>query len=122
MKKVEWLISLADKRPLLFSVALLLIAVSVLSLVVLNREDKQLNCQEDKAQMQAEYNRRLDSVVARSARRELELNEEVKKSLNQMLESSRKELEEQIKLNEKLESTISENQKLINSRIKKIKN
>ena len=57
MKNIRWLLTLADGKPLIFSLAILLIATSVLGVVVANRDGKIDECNKEKAEIQKNYNK-----------------------------------------------------------------
>jgi peptidoglycan hydrolase CwlO-like protein len=122
MKELKWWVKLADIKPVLFSVAMLLTAVATLSLVIQNREKKIDLCEENNRQLRIEYERKRDSIAAYYAKREIDLNNEVKKNLQGMIDDYKDQIDEQKKLNHQISSTINENKKIINKAKKKLKN
>lgn len=113
MKNIKWLLTLASRRPLIFSLALLMIAVSTLALVVANRDKKLIECSENYKLLQIYYDRKFDSLSAYYRTREVQLNEEVKITLSFIIEDYKIQLEEQKLLNQRISSTIRRNKKLI---------
>lgn len=122
MKKIQWLLSLADGKPLLFSIALLLIAVITLSTVVISLQKELHRCHFNEIEIQGEYSRRTDSIAARYDRREMQLNDEVKSQLSNIILNYKQQLEEQKHINNEITNTIIKNQKLISTtRVKTLK-
>lgn len=120
MKNIKWLITLASRNPLIFSLALLMIAVSTLSIVVANRDKKIDNCDDERRNLQQYYIQKLDSLDSYYKRREFQLNEEVKVTLNTIIENYKEQLEEQRDLNFKIQTEILKNKSLINKTNSKI--
>ena len=118
MKKFKWMIDVADKKPILFSVLLLLIAISVLSGVIQNRENRLNDCQQEGREREIEYKKRVDSIVAFYNNRDLMLNEEVKNTLKSIIDDYKKRLEEQKGLSDRVNNTIIENRKIISQKKK----
>lgn len=121
MKNIKWLIQLASRNPLIFSLALLMIAVSTLSIVVANRDKKINSCDEERQKLQNYYNQKLDSLDSYYKRREVQLNEEVKVTLNSIIDNYKEQLDEQRDLNLKIHTEILKNKSLINKTNSKIK-
>lgn len=115
MKRIKWLLTLADGKPLLFSVALLLIAVVVLSSVIIDRDKRIDSCEDDRKEERNTYSRTLDSLSSRYHQRELQLNEEVKSTLTSVIDDYKQQLEEQKQINSTINNTIKKNRKLINT-------
>lgn len=113
MKNIKWLVALASKRPLVFSLALLMIAVTTLSIVVANRDLKIDECNKERKQTEEYYRAKFDSLSNYYRSRELQLNDEVKSTLGFIIQDYRLQLEEQRKLNEKIRATIERNKLLI---------
>ena len=122
MKRLKWLLELADTKPLLFSIALLLIAIGVLAAVITNRDNNIKKCEQEKRDLGKYYEKRVDSLIVDYRLREIELNEEVKKTLNSVIDGYREQVEEQKRLNSKVSSTLSDNQRIINKNRSKLKN
>lgn len=122
MGRVKWLIALAESKPLLFSIALLLLAIIALSGVIVHRENEVINCQREKGILQAEYDRRLDSTFSYYRAREVQLNLELRQMFNLMLEDYKKQLEEQKQINDAINKAISKNEVVIKKATSKIKN
>ena len=120
MKNIKWLITLASRNPLIFSLALLMIAVSTLSIIVANRDKKIDNCDDERRNLQQYYIQKLDSLDSYYKRREFQLNEEVKVTLNTIIENYKEQLEEQRDLNFKIQTEILKNKSLINKTNSKI--
>lgn len=111
--KVNWWVSLADTKPLLFSVAILLCSVSILALVVRNREEK-LNSLEFQSKIRETYwSRLIDSTNRACAEENVKLNGEIKEKLNIIIDGYKDQLKEQKASNEKITNTIKTNRKII---------
>lgn len=124
MKRLRWLIILADRKPLLFSVALLLIAVMILASVIINRQKEIDRCTLEKAKLREDYDKRLVEIQTKYSEDVEKLNLEVKKTLTVMLDDYKAQLEEQKNLNKAISNTIMKNQRLIksaNTQIKKLR-
>jgi hypothetical protein len=122
MKNIKWLLTLASRNPLIFSLALLMIAVSTLSIVVANRDKKINSCDEERQKLLYYYNQKLDSMDSYYKRREYQLNEEVKLTLKGIVDTYKEQLEEQRDLNLRIQTEILKNKSLINKTNSKIKN
>lgn len=122
MKNIKWLLNLASRKPLIFSLALLLIAVATLATVVANRDIKLDNCNKDKKQIQEYYNVKFDSLSSYYRSRELTLNNELRRVLNSIIADYKDQLEEQKKLSETVNTTINKNRNLIKTNKNKIQN
>lgn len=108
------MLDLADQRPLLFSVLLLLVGISVLAAVIQNRERRLNECESERKELEIDYKRRYDSIANYYAAKDFTLNEEVKNTLKTIIEEYKKRLEEQKGLNDKVKSTITETKKILN--------
>lgn len=123
MKKdtLKWLLEIADRKPLLFSIALLLIALGVLATQIRERDSKLDACNEGYKIVQKNYEIRVDSLDAYYKRREIVLNDEVKATLNRIIEDYKNQVDQQQKLNNKVSSTLNRNSKIITENNRKIK-
>jgi hypothetical protein len=121
VKKLEWLLKLADSKPLLFSLALLLIAISTLSLVIKNREGKLQDCQQEQRELGIKFQLKLDSINNYYRDREVTLQQEVKATLNTVIEDYRRQLDEQKNLNQQVQHTLKINENLLHKTSVKIK-
>jgi hypothetical protein len=125
MKNIKWLIEIADRKPLLFSVAILLITVFVLASVVKDRDGKLNDCTDrndiEKKVLQDYYNGKLDSLTVYYRNKENRLNEEVKATLGTIIDNYKEELQEQKELNQKISNTIKKTKSLITKNKKQIK-
>lgn len=122
MKRLQWLLALADKKPLLFSIAILIIAIVVLAKVVKNRDAGIDNCNDEKRLIQLYYERKFDSLATVYRIKEEALNTEVKETLNSIIEDYKDQLEEQKNINRKINTTITNTKKLIRRNRNQIKN
>lgn len=122
MKNIRWLLELANKKPLIFSLALLMIAVSTLSVVVANRDKKIDECNNEKKQLQQYYDKKFDSLYTYYRIREKILNERLQGTLNSIIESYKLQLEEQKELNQRISTTIRRNRSIIKRNNSKILN
>lgn len=118
---LKWLLEIADRKPLLFSIALLLIALGVLATQIRERDSKLDACNEGYKIVQKNYEIRVDSLDAYYKRREIVLNDEVKATLNRIIEDYKNQVDQQQKLNNKVSSTLNRNSKIITENNRKIK-
>lgn len=121
MQNIKWLVTLANSKPLLFIVAFLLIICFSLVLVIKEQEKKIKECGFERKIDQNYYNARVDSLNYYYIRKEAELNTEVKRTLNTIIDSYKDQLKEQKVINEKINNTTSRNRELINENRKHIK-
>lgn len=120
MKNIKWLANLAGKNPLIFSLTLLMIAVSVLGVVVADRDKKISECNEEKKTIY----KRIDSLEVYYRDREVKQSEEVKAVLRTIIDNYKEQLKEQKDLNSKINKTLKRNKNLIgetNTKIKTLK-
>lgn len=120
MKNIRWLTVLASKNPLVFSLALLMIATSTLSIVVANRDNRIKDCDENRKFLIDYYNRRLDSMDTYYKVREIQLNSEVTDILNNVVSNYKEELDKQRDLNMRIQTEILKNKNLIDKAKSKI--
>lgn len=121
MKRVRWLITLADEKPLLFSVALLLIGITVLSFVVDNLNKERVKDKQALEALRKDYEIKTDSLHA-YYRREIQiLNIEYKLSLSNILNDYRNRLEEQEKINNNTDKAVQQNKRVISENKSKLK-
>lgn len=109
MKKLKWLIEIADKRPLLFSILLLIIAIGYLTDIAIHRDRDINRCSEINNKLRDDFAKQLEQ----KEREKQLLNDEVKETLNTILTDYKIRLEEQYLLNHKIDSTINENKRLL---------
>lgn len=122
MKRIKWLLTLAESKPLIFSLALLLIAIAALAAVIVNRDAKIGACDFEKKVLQVRYERRMDSVSAIYSAREAQLNNEVKKTLEGMIDYYQKQLQDQKELNNAISATINKTEKILKKNKNQIEN
>lgn len=113
MKNIRWLVLLANRKPLAFSLALLLIAISILGTVVKYQETKYVKCSEELIAIEKRYGRRLDSINNYYRKRESDLNDELRDYLNFVIKDYQRQLQEQKENNSKTIKAIIENEKII---------
>lgn len=116
MKKLKWLLEIADQKPLLFSILLLIVAIGYLSDIAINRDKDIAKCNEINRQLQQEYERKSQEREVYYRNREALLNDEVKNTLGKMIQYYQDKVKEQRELYEKIDSTIKENKRLLNSK------
>lgn len=121
MKNIKWLLAIAERKPLMFSLALLMIGISTLALVVLNRDKKAEKCEEEKVKLQQLHQAQTDSLTAYYRQRERQLNEEMRATLNLLIGEYKRQVEEQKEVNEKVNTTINNNLKIIRENKIKLK-
>lgn len=109
----KWLLDLARKEPLLALVAVLLIAVGVLSGVVVNR-DRKIDSLQTETRLQAiHYELRIDSITKVKDNQILLVTTEVKQILISNVSDAKAALKEQETLNLRLSTTIIKARTLI---------
>lgn len=118
---MKWLIALAKTNPLVFSVALLLIAIAAMAKVIVNREQKIDQYTNEKALLQVYYNIKLDSVDARCNSRILQLTDRIEEDLRSAINDYKQQLEIQKRLNRIVDSTLNKNKKILNKNRTQIK-
>lgn len=115
MKKtqLQWLLEIADRRPLLFSIVLLLIAVGYLSTALIRKESEIKDCAEHGEVLHADYTKKVDSINKYYLLRESELNRELKQTLDGIIQEYKAQLEEHRTLNNRMTKVIKNNKKII---------
>lgn len=113
MKKLKWLLEIADQKPLLFSILLLIIAIGYLSDIAIHRDRDIDKCNEVNRKQQENFTKKLDENAAYYRVREAALNDEVKRTLSIVIDTYKEKLEEQRRLYERMDSTINENKHLL---------
>lgn len=124
MKYIKWLLDLANRKPLLFSLALLLIVAIVLGVVVIDRDKKLNQCLSDNRELESKYLLRVDSLAAYYKTREEDLTNEVRETLAMVLTDYKNQVADQKELIDKLYFTIMINDKIIKdnrSKLQKLK-
>lgn len=116
MKTIRWLIGLADIKPIIFSIAMLLIAISILAIVVRERNDRLNDCDREKSILTAKYQAKVDSLAGVYRAKEEQLNEEVKQTLNTIISNYKEQLKEQRNINQQVDKVINKNEVLINKK------
>lgn len=109
MKTIKWLINLVNVKPVLFCVAILLIAITTLTSVIIERNNKVNHCENEKIELKADYERRIDTL-----HKKLETSDaEVKAILNSIIANYKQELKEQKEINSEIEKVINKNRFII---------
>lgn len=124
MKTIKWLLDLAGRKPLIFSLALLMIAITTLSVVVADRDKKLTQCNAEHKALESYYAVKFDSLNSRYKQREKDLSDEVKQTLSMVIDDYKNQIKEQKVLIDKLYFTIMENDRVIRQnkvQIQKIK-
>ena len=67
------------------------------------------------------YYRKTDSLMAANRRREIERNEEMRETLQTIIEGYKKQLADQWSLNERLNNTVNRNKSIINNNNNQLK-
>ena len=110
MKTIKWLISLVNIKPILFSIAILLIAIASLTAVIIERNEKVNQCEHDKINLKIDCDRKADSLY-----RIVQMNEaEIKGMLRAVIDEYKARLEEQKRLNNEVQQTIDKNKTILN--------
>ena len=113
MKITVWLIDTAKRNPLLFSLALLLIGISTMSLVIRYQTTKIDECLDDKKVLESYYNSKIDSIRSYHSKKEANLNQEVKQTLQSIIDDYKSQLKEQKSINKTFNKTLKANKKSI---------
>ena len=114
MKSIKWLADLALNKPGVLNVVLLLMAVSALVGVVIDRNNKVDKFYDELQALRVEHRRTMDSMSAYYVRRESEL-------INTIIENYKIQLDEQKQINSKINRTIRKNRGVIKKATSKIK-
>lgn len=118
---IQWLIELAQKKPILFGVALLLIGLAVGGNVVYYQQKRIENLEITIRETNREHSQRLDSTVRYYEKREDELNAETKATLNAMIQDYQKQLKDQQNLNRRIDNTILNNARILREKQEQLK-
>jgi len=122
MKQLKWLIDLANSKPLLFSVALLLIGIMSLTKVVIDRDRKIDDCNFEKTTLRLAYERKIDSLIHFYTVREDNLNNKMEEQLRAMIEGYKQQVNEQKTISTKVNKTLSRNKDLIQTTTTQLEN
>src|SRR5687767_14357129 len=122
MKTIQWLTSLARKNPLLFSLVLMMIAIAAMTSVIISLDSKVTECATERKQMEEYYRRQRNESEMYHREREARLEEQVRETLNAVIEEYKRQLEEQRNIANKVTTTIKRNKKLISHNNTRIKN
>lgn len=118
----KWLVELAKSNPQVFLIAILMIAIGGLVKVIIDVDKRATNCAFEMNMMQVRHERRIDSLTNYYKMREVDLNKEIKETLNMVINNYKEQLEEQKEVNDKVNSTINNNKTLLRKTNDKIKN
>jgi len=119
---LKWLIALADGKPIIFAVAILLIAVTTMGTVIINRDTRLHDCIKEQSEIVKIYEKKIEDLDKANEDKIANLNLELKETLLLMIEESKIALEEQKNLNQKINTTINKTSNLIKNNKKKLKN
>lgn len=103
---IRWLVLLAQRKPILFNIALLIIAIIGLVFVIVDRHKKVFRCEQRVESIQAYYNNKIDTLTAHYTRRENEL-------INTIIEHYKAQAEEQRIVNSVINEEIRKNRVVI---------
>lgn len=118
MMRMKWLIDLAKNNPLIFVIALLLIAFGY----TYPKQQNRIETFEQTIQrMNQECNHRVDSLTNAFAVERERLNAETKSTLNAMVEDYKRQLSEQRSLNRKVDETLLSNQRILKQKQEQLK-
>lgn len=121
IKVIRWLIGLAEKKPIIFGVALLLIGVSITGYVIVYQQKRIVRLEEEKRIMSLDYDKRIDSLSVVSNHKIEELNKESKETLRSMIQDYKDQLKEQQQLNRKINNSIQTNDEILRKNQQKLK-
>lgn len=121
MKTIKWLLSLADGKPLIFSIAIMLIAILVLAYVVMDRDVKLSTCVYEQRIAKAGEDRRIDSINNYYRLREIQLNNEIQIILINIIETQNNQLNEQKAIDNKI-SNVRATVRSNSNKLKTLKN
>lgn len=121
MGLLKWLVSLAQTKPIIFGVALLLIGVFVGGRVVYYQQKRVEKLEAAYKESNDKCNQRLDSTIRYYERREDNLNAETKATLNAMIQDYQKQLKDQQNLNRRIDNTILNNARILREKQEQLK-
>lgn len=121
MRIIKWLLSLAETKPLIFSIAILLVAIGISMSLIRYQEKRTTTCENKYELLQQVFINKLDSF--NTAIREIEEKHriETEEVLHYIIEDYRSQLDEQRKVNKEVEEVLSNNDKVLNRTRNKIK-
>ena len=118
MLKLKWLVGLAQGKPLVFVVAILIIAIGY----TYPKQQKRIEAFETTIQgLNRDCNQRTDSLNRAFAQERERLNAETKATLNAMVEDYKRQLQEQRSLNRKVDETLLSNQRILKHKQEQLK-
>lgn len=121
VKSIQWLIELAQKRPIIFGVALLLIGIIVGGNVIYYQQKRIESLEISYRDANREWNHRMDSVRLHYEKKEESLNAETKATLNAMIQDYQKQLKDQQNLNRRIDNTILNNARILREKQEQLK-
>lgn len=121
LKFLDWLSTIAWKKPRTLAFFLLVIGLIIVGRVVIYQQKRVVELENKLANSNDDCNRRIDSLTLYFLEREIKLNAETKGTLNTMIEDYKQQLREQRNLNKKVNSTIIENDRALRNTQEKLK-
>ena len=122
MRIIKWLLSLAETKPLIFSIAILLVAIGISMSLIRYQEKRNIDCirktefLEDLLKNKTDsFNTALRSIEERHTR-------ETREILNSIIEDYKGRLETQEKVNQEVKEALSNSDRVIRKTQSKIKN
>lgn len=118
MTKLKWLVSLAQGKPLIFVIAILLVAMGY---TYPRQQERIENFEITIQRLNTECNQRTDSLTRAFAAEREKLNAETKATLNDMVEDYKRQLQDQRSLNRKVDETLLSNQRILKQKEEQLK-
>lgn len=118
---IKWLVGLAEGKPIVFSVAILLIASNIMGFVIINRDKKIDNLQSEIKIQARRYEDKIDSITRVKDVQILSLTTEFKQILMSNISDAKDALKRQEDLNLRLNTTITKTRTLIKKNKAKLK-
>lgn len=121
MGLLKWLVSLANTKPIIFGVALLLIGVFVGGSVINYQQKRIERLETANKESNDKCNQRLDSTIRYYERQKDDLNAETKATLNAMIQDYQKQLKDQQNLNRRIDNAILNNARILREKQEQLK-
>lgn len=122
MKIIKWLLSLAETKPLIFSIAILLVAIGISMSLIRYQERKNIECQKRSEFYQDLLKNKTDSFNTALRGMEERHTKETREILNSIIEDYKGRLETQEKVNQEVREVLSSSNRVIRRTQSKIKN
>ena len=115
LRQFKWFLTLAETKPIIFAIAILIIIVAMMGYTVRYQETKIIGCEASRIVMEERHQRKMDSLYVEYKLKEQELAREVKYLYNTMLEDYKNQLNSQKAIGKQADSLFKKNDKLVQS-------